>query len=53
LWRAYLIAVRRCLPVGTCQDGNALEVLVTDGAVPPGDVLRVGLTVLSCWPGSA
>jgi len=27
--------------------GNALEVLVTAGAVPPGDVLRVGLTVLS------
>ena len=27
--------------------GNALEVLVTAGAVPPGDVLRVGLSVLS------
>jgi hypothetical protein len=27
--------------------GNALETLVAAGAVPPGDVLRVGLTVLS------
>jgi hypothetical protein len=27
--------------------GNALEVLVTAGAVPPGDVLRAGLSVLS------
>jgi hypothetical protein len=27
--------------------GNALETLIAAGAVPPGDVLRVGLTVLS------
>ena len=44
--------------VGRGVSGNALEHLVASGAVPPGDVLRVGLTVLSalarlCMSGSA
>jgi hypothetical protein len=44
--------------IGRTIPGNALEHLVATGAVPPGDVLRTGLTILSalaalCMSGSA
>ena len=33
--------------IGDAVPGNALESMIAAGAVPPGDVLRLGLTALS------